>query len=102
MKFKKMFVVLGLLVIAAMVLSACGGGNAPANDTPAEEPMNEPANEPAEEPAEEPMEEPAEEPMEEPMMDLSGVTVTFWHVYGEGDPRNETIRGHRGRIQCHQ
>ena len=42
MKFKKLFVVLGLLVIAALVLSACGGGNAPANDTPAEEPMEEP------------------------------------------------------------
>ena len=91
MKFKKLFVVLGLLVIAAMVLSACGGGTTPTNDTPAEEPANQPANEPAEEPAEEPMEEPAEEPMEEPMMDLSGVTISFWHVYGEGDPRNETV-----------
>ena len=35
----------------------------------------------------------AEEPEveEEPMMDLSGTTVQFWHVYGEGDPRNEAM-----------
>jgi phosphonate transport system substrate-binding protein len=61
MKFKKLFLLLGLLVIAGMVLSACGG-NAPAN----EEPMEEPTEEPMEEPTEEPMEEPTEEPMEEP------------------------------------
>jgi multiple sugar transport system substrate-binding protein/sn-glycerol 3-phosphate transport system substrate-binding protein len=28
---------------------------------------------------------------EETMMDLSGTTVQFWHVYGEGDPRNEAV-----------
>lgn len=27
----------------------------------------------------------------EPPVEVSGVTVTFWHVYGEGDPRNEVI-----------
>jgi ABC-type glycerol-3-phosphate transport system substrate-binding protein len=90
MKFKKLFVVLGLLVIAAMVLTACGGNNTPTDEPMNEEPNEEPMNE---EPMdEEPMdEEPMdEEPMDE-MMDLSGVTVTFWHVYGEGDPRKETI-----------
>jgi phosphonate transport system substrate-binding protein len=61
MKHKKLFYLFGLLVIAAMVLSACGGG---ANAT--EEPMEEPTEEPMEEPTEEPMEEPTEEPMEEP------------------------------------
>jgi phosphonate transport system substrate-binding protein len=64
MKSKKMFAVLSLLVIFALVLSACGSST----PNPTEEPMNEePMNEePVEEPEEEPMEEPEEEPMEEP------------------------------------
>jgi multiple sugar transport system substrate-binding protein len=85
--------VLYILVLLAMVLgltlAACGGGNTNTAEEPAAE---EPA---AEEPAaEEPAaEEPAtEEPaVEEPMMDLSGTTVTFWHVYGEGDSRKAVI-----------
>lgn len=62
MKFKKLFLLMGLLVVAAMVLSACGGGNTAAT----EEPMEEPTEEPMEEPTDEPMEEPTEEVMEEP------------------------------------
>jgi len=68
MKFRKLFVVLGLLVVVAMVFSACGGNTA--NNEPVDEPVNEPANEPMEEPTDEPMEEPTDEPVveEEPML----------------------------------
>ena len=84
-----------LLVLLALVLgltlAACGGTATEENNT-----SNNMAEEPdTEEPeAEEPeTEEPAtEEPeVEEPMMDLSGTTVTFWHVYGEGDSRKAVI-----------
>ena len=80
------------LLVLVLALTACAPA---ATEQPAtEEPM---AEETATEEVmtEEPMtEEPTtEEAMtEEPMgMDLSGVTVSFWHVYGEGDPRNEAI-----------
>ena len=49
---KKLFTLLGLLVVFSMLLVACGGNEAPANEGPAAE---EPA---AEEPAAEPTEEP--------------------------------------------
>lgn len=90
-----------LLVLLALVLgltlAACGGTTTEENNT-----SNNMAEEPdtgapdAEEPVtEEPdTEEPAtEEPADEPMMDLSGTTVTFWHVYGEGDSRKAVIDG---------
>ena len=60
MKFRKLFVVLGLLVVIAMVFSACGG-NEVVNE-PTDEPMPEPTDEPMPEPTEEPMPEPTEEP----------------------------------------
>jgi ABC-type glycerol-3-phosphate transport system substrate-binding protein len=83
--------VLYLLVVLALVLgltlTACGGTEQATEEPAAEEPA---AQEPA---AEEPAAEEPEEPMEEETgMDLSGTTVSFWHVYGEGDPRNETLR----------
>jgi multiple sugar transport system substrate-binding protein len=99
------FVVFALLILA-LVMTACQ----PATPEPVEEPAAEEAmtEEPTveeamtEEPtAEEEMtEEPAaeeemtEEPTEEAMgMDLSGTTVEFWHVYGEGDTRHDAIQG---------
>jgi ABC-type glycerol-3-phosphate transport system substrate-binding protein len=43
---------------------------------------------------EEPEPEPeVEEPEEEPMMDLSGTTISFWHVWGEGDDLGEIVGG---------
>jgi len=66
------------LLVLSLVLSACAPPPAPT-----EEPVVEEVEEP------EPTPEPVVE--DEPMMDLSGTTVQFWHVYGEGDPRNETI-----------
>lgn len=73
---KRLFALLSIFLILAMVLVACGGETeepteAPAaTEAPAEEPTEEPAEEPTEEmmeePTEEPMEEPTEEPMEEP------------------------------------
>ena len=84
-----------LALVLGMTLAACGGTaneeNTTSNNTAEEPDTQEPE---AEEPVtEEPeTEEPAtEEPVEEPMMDLSGTTVTFWHVYGEGDSRKAVI-----------
>ncbi len=75
MKHNRLFLMVIVLLMGALVLSACGGGEeaaeapaeAPAEEAeaPAEEPMEEPTEEPMEEPTEEPMEEPTEEPMEE-------------------------------------
>lgn len=92
---KKSFIVmLALLAISAVLLTACGGGNTPANEPMNDEPMNEPANEPANEPVEEPAEEPKEEPMEEPalgetlkigvMSDLTGGLALFGNEMWEG------------------
>ena len=61
MKTKSFFAMLALLVIASMVLAACGGG---AVEEPMEEPMEEPTEAPApatEAPA--PTEAPTEEPV---------------------------------------
>jgi raffinose/stachyose/melibiose transport system substrate-binding protein len=66
---RKISMLFSLLLIAAFVLSACGGT---ATEAPAEEPAA-----PAEEPAA-PAEEPAA-PAEEPAMDEK-VTVTWWHI----------------------
>jgi len=85
MKTKKLSILVIAVVILALALAACQPAPAP---EPVEEPVAEEpaAEEPAEEPAaEEPAaEEPAEEPAEE--SPLAGVTVQFWHVYGEGLP----------------
>jgi basic membrane protein A len=51
---KKLFPILAILVLAALVLAACAPA---ATEAPTEEPMEEPMEEPTEEPMEEPMEE---------------------------------------------
>lgn len=67
MKSKSLFAMIALLIVASMVLAACGG-------TATEEPAA-PAEEPTEEPMEEPTEAPAEEPTEEPMAEFEGMSV---------------------------
>jgi branched-chain amino acid transport system substrate-binding protein len=62
-KRSKLFTIFATLILASLLLTACGGGAAP------EEPAA-PAEEPMEEPAEEPMEEPTEAPAEEPMEEM--------------------------------
>ena len=83
MKTNKLAFLVIVVLIMSLALAACKP--APAPEVAPEEPV---AEEPvAEEPAEEPAaEEPAvEEPVEE-VNPLEGVTVQFWHVYGEGKP----------------
>jgi multiple sugar transport system substrate-binding protein len=78
---KKLITILfASLLVLSMVLSACAPPPAPT-----EEPVVEEVEEVVVE------EEEVAEVEEEPMLDLSGTTVQFWHVYGEGDPRNETV-----------
>jgi multiple sugar transport system substrate-binding protein len=66
MKTRNLLLLLTMLIVAAFVLSACGGGATEAPAEPTEAPMEEPTEAPMEEPTEAPMEEPTEEPMEEP------------------------------------
>ena len=93
---KKSFV---MILLAILVLSAFLTGCTPkTEEAPAVEEAEAPAAEEAEAPTEEAVveeataveeeEAPAEEEAvtEEAGLDLSGVTVTFWHVYGEGAP----------------
>ena len=82
MSKKLLTILLASLLVLSFVMSACAPPPAP----PAEEPEME------EQAEEEEMEEEEEAVVEEePMMDLSGTTIQFWHVYGEGDPRNEAM-----------
>lgn len=75
----KLSVLFGLLLIASMVLSACGG--AAATEAPA---MTEaPAEEPAATEAPAMTEAPAAEPVE----------VTFWHAYGTGSAEEVALTG---------
>ncbi len=73
---KLVTILLASLLIFSLVLAAC-----------APEVVEEPE---VEEPE---VEEPeVEEPeVEEPMMDLSGTTISFWHVWGEGDDLGEIV-----------
>lgn len=64
--FKKISMLLALMLIGALVLTACGGEEAEPTAAPTEAPAAEPTEEMAEEPTEEVMEEPTEETMEEP------------------------------------
>jgi ABC-type branched-subunit amino acid transport system substrate-binding protein len=92
---KRYIVFLSLLLVAGLLLVACGAEDptatpepteAPAEPTeeptpeptpePVEEPTEEPTPEPTEEPTEEPMEEPTEEPTEEPMDEVMGECET--------------------------
>ena len=92
---KKSFV---MILLAILVLSAFVTGCTPkTEEAPAVEEAEAPAAEEAEAPTEEavveeaPAVEEEEAPTEEAVteeagLDLSGVTVAFWHVYGEGAP----------------
>jgi len=72
---KKLITILfASLMVLSLVLSACAPPPAPT-----EEPVVEEVEEPVVEEEEEVVVE------EEPMLDLSGTTVSFWHVWGEGD-----------------
>ncbi len=76
---KKLYMVLSLVMLAAFVLSACGGGEAPAEEVAVEAPAEEaPAAEEAEAETEE--EEVAEEAPANPglAMDAAAVAMQFW------------------------
>ena len=78
---KKLITILfASLLVLSFVLSACAPPPAPT-----EEPVVEEVEEPVVE------EEEEAEVVEEPMIDLSGTTISFWHVYGADDPRGEHI-----------
>ena len=78
---KKIWTLISLLVVAAMMLAACGG----ATETPTEEAMPEPTEEAMPEPTEEAMPEPTEEEaMPEPTEEVEAmepVTISIWHQW---------------------
>jgi len=109
MFIRKLAVVLLLIMMAALVLTACGADTADeveqaveevvaeieqavteaaptieAAATQVVEMVEEAATEVAAEPTAEPTEEPVVE--EEMGMDLSGTEIAFWHVWGTGQP----------------
>ncbi|MCB0011823.1 MAG: extracellular solute-binding protein [Anaerolineales bacterium] len=88
---KKLFTLITLLLMAGLLLVACGGETAEepteapapteAADEEMEEPTEEPAVEPTEAPAEEPTEEAAAEPTEEPTEEAASefeTNITIW------------------------
>ena len=87
MKNKK-FLLLGLLIVLALMLAACGG-------TETAEPTVESSNEPAEEPAEEPVEEApeVEEAAEEPAEEPAGDKVRIRWFVGLGAGSDEPTIG---------
>ncbi len=79
---KSLFSILALLLVASMLLAACGGAEEPTTppETAVEEPTEEPEvaePEPTEEPEPEPTEAPAEEPTEEPAKEPDA-TIRIW------------------------
>lgn len=97
MSRKTIFTIIAILVALSMVLAACQPKATPTEEPKQEEqqqPTEEVKEEPTEEMKEEPTEEMKEEPTEEaaPAMDLSGIKVAFWHVWGQGLP-NEAMLG---------
>lgn len=88
MKRTWFYTLLAALVVAALVLSACGPQETPVPE-PSEEPA--PAVEPTEEPEPEPVEEPTEEPEPEPVEEVKKiVTMTFFE---EPDSLNTAYSG---------
>jgi ABC-type glycerol-3-phosphate transport system substrate-binding protein len=75
---KALYAFLAVLLVLSL-LAACAP--APANNANANENMEEEMNEEMEDPTEEVVEEVVEEEM---MVDLSGVTVVFWHAMSSG------------------
>jgi ABC-type branched-subunit amino acid transport system substrate-binding protein len=93
---RRYFIWVSILLVAALLLVACGGEDATPTpepkaaptkapveeptEAPTEVPTEEPVEEPTAEPTEEPMEEPTEEPVAELRTDnLEGETITFYH-----------------------
>ena len=79
MKSKSLFAMIALLIVASMVLAACGGAatEAPAAEPTMEEPMAEPTEEPMAEPTEEPMEEPAGTPADTIVIGTTDTIASF-------------------------
>ena len=86
---KRIALLLSLLLVGALILTACGGDDPTPTpepepvEAPAVEPVEAPAEEPAEEPVEEPTEEPAEEPTEEPVEEAAVEPEVFLTVWAD-------------------
>ncbi|HUS95096.1 MAG TPA: extracellular solute-binding protein, partial [Patescibacteria group bacterium] len=83
--FKRIVLLLSLLLIGALVLTACGGDDPTPTSAPepAVQPTEEPTEEPIEEPTEEPIEEPTEEPAEEPTEEAAVEPEVFLTVWAD-------------------
>lgn len=82
---KKSLFVFAMLLIASLLLAACGGGAQQATEPAAQEPVaTEPAAvEATEAPATEPAAEATEAPATEPAAEGEAVTISVWHGYIE-------------------
>ncbi|MFQ5419839.1 MAG: extracellular solute-binding protein [Anaerolineae bacterium] len=90
MKNKNLTLLLVMLLMGALLLTACGGSDDTANENttnetavqpteaPAPEPTDVPAPEPTDAPAAEPTDEPAPEPTDEPAPAEPDVSITIW------------------------
>jgi raffinose/stachyose/melibiose transport system substrate-binding protein len=76
MNTRRLFSVLAVLVVFAMLLSACTPAAAPATQAP--QPTQPPAAQPTQPPAAQPTQPPAAQPTEAPAAEK--VTVTWWHI----------------------
>ena len=112
---KRIWTLIGVVLVVALVLAACGGEDPTPTpepeiaqeeptpeptEEPTEEPTPEPTEEPMEEPTEEPMEEPTEEPTEEPMEEQAGdacqtthegETITIYQSAGLTGPLSQIL-----------
>jgi len=95
MRKRSLITLLALILVLAMALSACGpkeAANNTADNTVAENQGNDNTETEMNTEGNNTVEEgDTEAEPEEEMLDLSGVTVEFWHMYGEGERGNEAI-----------
>jgi len=89
--FRKLYPLFGLLIVSAMLLTACAQATPAPTEEPAPATTEEPAPAATEEPAPAATEEPAPAATEEPAAPAETVEITFWHAMSGS--REEIVNG---------